>query len=101
MALCDSPRTLLTTTRWHKARSPRSQRGTRVKWLATTNGSAPRDRIRLNAVRSPETMRPDLHRLSGVADMQLICPHCNNTVDLGEGSAPEEVLCTACGSSFR
>jgi WD40 repeat protein/tRNA A-37 threonylcarbamoyl transferase component Bud32 len=33
--------------------------------------------------------------------MELVCPHCHNTVDLGHGPAPDEVLCAVCGSSFR
>jgi len=33
--------------------------------------------------------------------MGLVCPHCHNPVDLGEGPAPEEVLCAVCGASFR
>src|SRR5690349_1729808 len=33
--------------------------------------------------------------------MQIVCPHCQNPMDLGESPAPEEVCCTSCGSSFR
>jgi WD40 repeat protein/tRNA A-37 threonylcarbamoyl transferase component Bud32 len=33
--------------------------------------------------------------------MHLLCPHCHNTVDLDGEAAPGEVLCGACGSSFR
>ena len=33
--------------------------------------------------------------------MQVICPHCHNPLDLGDGPAPAEVYCPACGSGFR
>jgi hypothetical protein len=32
--------------------------------------------------------------------MPLRCPHCHNPVVLG-GQQPDEVLCPACGGSFR
>jgi WD40 repeat protein len=33
--------------------------------------------------------------------MHVLCPHCRNPIELVRLSAGEEVLCTACGSSFR
>ena len=33
--------------------------------------------------------------------MHLFCPCCHNEIELAETSLPEEVLCTACGSSIR
>jgi serine/threonine protein kinase len=33
--------------------------------------------------------------------MHLFCPYCHNEIELAEASLPEEVLCTACGSSIR
>ena len=33
--------------------------------------------------------------------MGLVCPHCQNALDLGECPPPEEVICPVCGSSFR
>src|SRR5262249_33669598 len=36
----------------------------------------------------------------GNAPMQLLCPHCQTTLELAE-APPEEIICPACGSSFR
>src|SRR5207244_12733580 len=33
--------------------------------------------------------------------LRLHCPHCQNPLDLAEDQTHEEVLCPACGSSFR
>jgi serine/threonine protein kinase len=33
--------------------------------------------------------------------MVLVCPHCQNALDLDEHPPPEEILCPVCGSSFR
>jgi WD40 repeat protein/tRNA A-37 threonylcarbamoyl transferase component Bud32 len=33
--------------------------------------------------------------------MHLLCPHCHNTVELDGTTTPGEVLCRACGASFR
>jgi eukaryotic-like serine/threonine-protein kinase len=33
--------------------------------------------------------------------MQALCPHCHNAVDLATLAPREEVVCPACGSSFR
>jgi serine/threonine protein kinase len=37
----------------------------------------------------------------GSAALPLLCPHCHNTVDQNGDAASGEVLCHACGSSFR
>ncbi len=36
-----------------------------------------------------------------VVAMNLLCPHCRNTLNLDVGTVPEEILCPVCGSSFR
>jgi hypothetical protein len=33
--------------------------------------------------------------------MHIVCPHCRNPIELVETAVPDEVLCPACGSSFR
>ena len=33
--------------------------------------------------------------------MLLVCPNCQNEIDLASETLPEEMLCTSCGSSFR
>jgi WD40 repeat protein/tRNA A-37 threonylcarbamoyl transferase component Bud32 len=33
--------------------------------------------------------------------MQLTCPHCHNTLNVGDGPTPAEAICAACGSSVR
>ena len=33
--------------------------------------------------------------------MGLVCPHCQNSIELGEWAPTQEVLCPVCGSSFR
>jgi WD40 repeat protein/tRNA A-37 threonylcarbamoyl transferase component Bud32 len=33
--------------------------------------------------------------------MQLSCPHCHNPIEVAAASALQEILCPACGSSFR
>jgi serine/threonine protein kinase len=33
--------------------------------------------------------------------MQLLCPHCQNPIELADGAVAEVILCPACGSSFR
>src|SRR5437867_4220855 len=33
--------------------------------------------------------------------MHVICPHCQNRVDVEDISTLTEILCEACGSSFR
>jgi tetratricopeptide (TPR) repeat protein/tRNA A-37 threonylcarbamoyl transferase component Bud32 len=33
--------------------------------------------------------------------LDLSCPHCRNPIELGDPATPEEILCSACGSSFR
>src|SRR5947209_17147308 len=33
--------------------------------------------------------------------MHLVCPHCHNPIERAEVASNEEVVCSACGSSFR
>src|SRR6476661_7608264 len=33
--------------------------------------------------------------------MQITCPHCRSSLDVEAGSLLVEVVCTACGSTFR
>ncbi|HEV3117459.1 MAG TPA: protein kinase, partial [Gemmataceae bacterium] len=33
--------------------------------------------------------------------MQVACPHCQNTIEVEQLSSVKEILCTACGSTFR
>jgi WD40 repeat protein/tRNA A-37 threonylcarbamoyl transferase component Bud32/tetratricopeptide (TPR) repeat protein len=33
--------------------------------------------------------------------MHLVCPRCQNPIDIAETNPPEHVLCSSCGSSFR
>jgi serine/threonine protein kinase/Tol biopolymer transport system component len=33
--------------------------------------------------------------------MQIVCPHCQHLIERAAAAAPEEVLCPACGSTFR
>jgi WD40 repeat protein/tRNA A-37 threonylcarbamoyl transferase component Bud32 len=33
--------------------------------------------------------------------MNLVCPHCRNPIDLADTPTDEEILCPACGSTFR
>jgi tRNA A-37 threonylcarbamoyl transferase component Bud32 len=33
--------------------------------------------------------------------MHIICPHCQNAIELVGPASPDEVLCPSCGSSFR
>jgi serine/threonine protein kinase len=33
--------------------------------------------------------------------MHLTCPHCHHALDVGDGPAPAEAVCAACGSSVR
>jgi len=33
--------------------------------------------------------------------MQLLCPHCQNTIERPDGATGGEITCSACGSSFR
>jgi WD40 repeat protein/tRNA A-37 threonylcarbamoyl transferase component Bud32 len=33
--------------------------------------------------------------------MHIICPHCQNPIEVVGADAPEEILCPSCGSSFR
>src|SRR5579871_2744849 len=32
--------------------------------------------------------------------MHLLCPHCHNPIELAKLNNREEIVCTACGSSF-
>ncbi|HKB37923.1 MAG TPA: protein kinase, partial [Gemmataceae bacterium] len=33
--------------------------------------------------------------------MSILCPHCQNVIELVEGKVLEEISCPSCGSSFR
>ena len=33
--------------------------------------------------------------------MHLVCPHCQNPIEIVTASRGEEILCPSCGSTFR
>jgi hypothetical protein len=48
----------------------------------------------------PATPQAELGSTVAPAAVRLRCPHCHNPLQLADSSS-EEVLCPACGSSFR
>src|SRR5262245_16488370 len=37
----------------------------------------------------------------GARVMSILCPHCQNAIELVEGEVPQQISCPSCGSSFR
>jgi eukaryotic-like serine/threonine-protein kinase len=74
-----------------------------VERLLADDERAGRDQF----LEAPELMRGDAGsarlsplRLAGL-DVHILCPHCRNPIELVRLPAGEEVVCPACGSTFR
>ncbi|QDV39372.1 hypothetical protein [Tautonia plasticadhaerens] len=74
-----------------------------VERLLADDARASRDHFLTTADprgREADAERPSPMRLRGL-EVHLICPHCRNPIELVGLPAEAEVLCPACGSTFR
>src|SRR5262249_13684524 len=53
-----------------------------------------------NLLRATIIQRPERGRTKG-ATVHILCPHCRNPIEVVKLTPREEIVCPACGSTFR